>query len=126
MGIRKRRGEAVRPWEARRRAINRHRQDDKKEWIAYGRMIVSCRAAQRHSSDKNTNCIQDAHVNRCVNELWLHTNFSRMSSRAEGSVQDGDEPGRRVVALEEEVERLRVGEGGEDMGVDVVGEGGGG
>lgn len=40
-------------------------------------------------------------------------------------VADGDEPGRRVVALEEEVEWLRVGEGGEDMGVDVVGESGG-
>lgn len=39
-------------------------------------------------------------------------------------VADGDEPRRRVVALEEEVERLRVGEGGEDEGVDVVGEGG--
>lgn len=40
-------------------------------------------------------------------------------------VADGDEPRRRVVALEKKVERLRVGEGGEDEGVDVVGEGGG-
>lgn len=40
-------------------------------------------------------------------------------------VADGDEPRRRVVAFEKKVERLRVGEGGQDEGVDVVSEGGG-